>query len=70
MDASATARFLKDVTAALKNVQDMENNSREDLTDLSDDQIEKQIEEAEAREREANARLLKALPRGKDERDE
>lgn len=68
--ASSVARFLKDVTVALKNVQEMERASQDDLSRLSDEQLEELARAADAREAEANERLLKALPRSKAERDE
>lgn len=69
-DPAAVARFLKDVTAAMKNVADMERNEASDLTGASDEDLERELQEAEAREAEANARLMKALPRSKTEREE
>jgi hypothetical protein len=69
-DPAAIARFLKDVTAAMKTVQDMERNEAGDLTGLSDEEIDAALEEAEAREKETNERLLKALPRSVSEREQ
>lgn len=68
--ASAIARFLKDITVALKNVQEMERANKEDLSRLSDAELDALQSAAEEREAVGNERLLKALPRSKTEREE
>lgn len=69
-DPATIARFLKDVTVAMKSVQDMERNDSSDLTGLTDEDLERELQEAQERERAATKRLMDVLPRSKAEREE
>jgi len=69
-DPQTVARFLKDVTVAMKTVQDMERNEAADLTGLTDEELEQELAEAEQREASANKRLMDVLPRSVKEREE
>lgn len=68
-DPAAIARFLKDVTVALKSVQEMERNDASDLTGLSDEDLERELQEASEREAASAKRLMDVLPRGKSEKE-
>ena len=69
-DPATIARFLKDVTVAMKSVQDMERNDSSDLTGLTDEDLERELLEAQEREQAATKRLMDVLPRSKAEREE
>lgn len=69
-DSQTVARFLKDVTAAMKSVQEMERNDSADLTGLTDEELEREVAEAEEREQATTRRLMDVLPRSKAEREE
>lgn len=62
--AASMAKFLKDVTSALKTVQDMEHAEASDLTGMSDEDLDAELAKAEEREAVTTARLMKALPKG------
>ena len=69
-DPATIARFLKDVTVAMKSVQDMERNDSSDLTGLTDEDLDRELLEAQEREQAATKRLMDVLPRSKAEREE